>query len=126
MSKPISRAAALLKLETSLPRTKSLFLAGFNWPFKQRMISRFNDWLQPGFYLSSDLMRIGTFCSSLALIVLSLGGPLCSAFANEPTAFELIKEGNRHLGEEAKDQVTQIRSAKSIGTLTPNIWYVIY
>src|SRR5947208_11995644 len=49
-----------------------------------------------------------------------------SGSAGEPTAFELIKEGNRHVGEEAKDKVVQIRSEKSIGTLTPTIWYVVY
>ena len=47
-------------------------------------------------------------------------------FAAEPTAFELIKEGNRHVGEEAKDRIVEIRSEKSIGSLTPNIWYVVY
>ena len=55
------------------------------------------------------------------LLLLSLNLP-----AGEPTAFALIKEGNRHVGEEAKDKVVQIRSEKSIGTLTPNIWYVVY
>jgi hypothetical protein len=49
-----------------------------------------------------------------------------AAFASELTAFQLIKEGNRHLGEEARDRVVQIRSEKSIGSLTPNIWYVVY
>ena len=58
-----------------------------------------------------------------ALIVLGLGPVLKAA---EPTAFELIKEGNRHVGEDAKDKVVQIRSEKSIGTLTPNIWYVVF
>jgi len=42
------------------------------------------------------------------------------------TAFQLVKEGNRHVGEDAKDKVVQIRSEKSLGTLTPNIWYVVY
>src|SRR6185295_7396753 len=46
--------------------------------------------------------------------------------AAEPTALELIKEGNRHVGEDAKDRVVEIRSEKSVGTLTPNIWYVVY
>jgi hypothetical protein len=46
--------------------------------------------------------------------------------AGEPTAFDLVKEGNRHLGEDAKDRVVQIRSEKSVGTLTPNIWWVVY
>jgi hypothetical protein len=46
--------------------------------------------------------------------------------AADATAFELIKEGNRYVGEQAKDKVVQIRSEKSIGTLTPIIWYVVY
>jgi len=49
-----------------------------------------------------------------------------SLHADEPTAFELVKEGNRHIGEEAKDHVVQIRSDKSIGTLVPNIWFLSY
>ena len=48
------------------------------------------------------------------------------AFAGEPSAFELIKEGNRHVGEDAKGRVVQIRSEKSIGTLTPNTWFIVY
>jgi hypothetical protein len=46
--------------------------------------------------------------------------------AKEPTAFDLIKEGNRHVGEDAKDKIVQIRSEKSIGSLQPNIWYVVF
>jgi hypothetical protein len=49
-----------------------------------------------------------------------------TARAAEPTAFELIKEGNRYVGEDAKDKVVQIRSEKSVGGLTPNIWFVVY
>jgi hypothetical protein len=45
--------------------------------------------------------------------------------AADLTAFELIKEANRYVGEQAKDKVVQIRSEKSIGTLTPNVWYVV-
>jgi len=48
------------------------------------------------------------------------------ARAGEPTAFELIKEGNRYVGEDSKDKVVQIRSEKSIGGLSPSIWYVVY
>jgi hypothetical protein len=49
-----------------------------------------------------------------------------AALSSELSAFQLIKEGNRHLGEEARDRVVQIRSEKSVGSLTPNIWYVVY
>ncbi len=49
-----------------------------------------------------------------------------NASAGEPTAFDLIKEGNRYIGEQAKDKVVQIRSEKSVGSLNPNIWYIVY
>ena len=49
-----------------------------------------------------------------------------AASGAEPTAFELIKEGNRSLGEQSKDKVLDIHSDKSIASLTPNIWYVAY
>jgi len=52
-------------------------------------------------------------------------GLFTAARAGEPTAFELIKEANRYVGEQAKDKVVQVRSEKSIGTLTPNIWFVV-
>ena len=48
------------------------------------------------------------------------------AAAKEPTAFELAKEGNRYVGEQSKDQIVQIRSEKSVGSLTPDMWYVVY
>lgn len=69
-----------------------------------------------------------TFLSLLAIcgaVLLSASNPVIAADPDS-TAFELIKEGNRHLGEEAKDRVVQIRSEKSIGSLTPNIWYIVY
>ena len=49
-----------------------------------------------------------------------------TALAADPTAFELAKLGNQYVGVESKDQVVQIRSEKSAGTLVPNIWYVVY
>ena len=49
-----------------------------------------------------------------------------AALAADPTAFELINLGNQYVGVQSKDQVVQIRSEKSVGTLTPNIWYVVY
>src|SRR5207245_369927 len=51
---------------------------------------------------------------------------LAQSLASEPTAFALIKEGNRHVGELAKDKVVQIRSDKSVGSLTPAIWWIVY
>src|SRR5689334_1272576 len=54
------------------------------------------------------------------------GAILTSVKAAEPTALQLAKEGNRYIGEQSKDKVVQIRSEKSIGSLVPNIWFVVY
>jgi len=48
-----------------------------------------------------------------------------SARGAETTAFELAKEANRYVGEQAKDKIVQIRSEKSVGSMAPNIWYVV-
>ena len=61
--------------------------------------------------------------SCVALLALAMAG---AALANELTAFDLVKEGDRYIGEQSKDKVVQIRSERSAGTLTPNIWYVVY
>jgi hypothetical protein len=62
-----------------------------------------------------------TFSTVLGAVTLAL-----SAYGGEATAFELIKEANRYVGEQAKDKVVQLRSEKSVGTLNPNIWYVVF
>ena len=49
-----------------------------------------------------------------------------AAQAGDATAFDLIKEGNRYVGEDSKDKVTQIRSEKSVGGMVPTIWFVVY
>lgn len=59
----------------------------------------------------------------LAALLASTAG---AVRAGELTAFQLIHEGDRYVGEEAKDQVVQIRSEKSIGSLTPNIWFIVF
>lgn len=59
------------------------------------------------------------------MVVLALVVTGCSP-PNEVTALSLVKEANRHVGEQIKDHVVQIRSEKSIGTLIPNIWYVVF
>ncbi len=71
-------------------------------------------------------MKTRSILRGLSPIILSFAVLSHPGAAAEPTAFELIKEGNRHVGEEAKDKVVQIRSEKSIGTLTPTYWYVVY
>lgn len=48
-----------------------------------------------------------------------------AVLAGEATAFELAKEADRYVGEDAKGKVVQIRSEKSVGSMTPTIWYVV-
>jgi len=61
-----------------------------------------------------------------------LAAAICAAgmtqFAHsaDMTAYQLIKEGNRYVGEDSKDQVVQIRSDKSIGSMNPVVWYVVF
>ena len=62
----------------------------------------------------------------LMAALLAVCGLSQTVSAAEPTAFQLIKEGDRHVGEDAKGRVSQIRSEKSVGGLTPNIWHVVY
>ncbi len=62
-----------------------------------------------------------------------LRGGLCflllrawAASGAEPTAFDLIKEGNKYLGKQSQDKVMRVRSEKSSLSLTPSVWYVAY
>lgn len=48
------------------------------------------------------------------------------ALAAGPTAFQLAKLGDDYVGVQSKDKVVQIRSDKSLASLTPDIWYVVY
>ena len=75
--------------------------------------------------LAAMKRNIRNIIGSLVLVGLC-AVPWQRAAAAEITAFELIKEGNRHVGEVAKDKVVQVRSEKSLGTMTPNIWFVVY
>ena len=71
--------------------------------------------------MKKNILNLFALCGAATI----LATPLLATGA-EPTAFDLIKEGNRHVGEESKDKVVQIRSEKSVGTLVPNIWYIVY
>jgi hypothetical protein len=48
------------------------------------------------------------------------------ARAGDPTAFDLAKKGNEYVGAQSKGKIVEIRSEKSVASMTPNIWYVVY
>lgn len=54
-------------------------------------------------------------------------GILGQSAAGDSTAFDLIKEGDKYVGEQARDRVVQIRSEKSVGGLTPTFctWFIM-
>ena len=70
------------------------------------------------------MTKTNSIRNALAVLAFALLPGLVSA--KELTAFDLIKEGNRYVGEHSKDKIVQIRSEKSIGSLTPTIWFVVY
>jgi len=70
--------------------------------------------------------KLTTIQQGVCALVLGLVTLSPAACAKDMTAFEMAKEGNRYIGEQAKDKVVQIRSEKSIASLTPDIWYVVY
>lgn len=72
------------------------------------------------------LMKIGINKAGLTLLTLLAIGAASVLRGAEPTAFALAKEGNRYIGEQSKDKLVQIRSEKSVGSLTPKVWYVVY
>src|SRR5258706_4180896 len=48
------------------------------------------------------------------------------ALADGPTSCRLVKLSNDYVGVQSKDKVVQIRSERSMASLTPDIWYVVY
>lgn len=70
---------------------------------------------------ASSSRHFGFFLATVAVAFSTL-----TAVAKDQTAYDLAKEGNRYVGEQAKDKIVQIRSEKSMGSTTPNIWFVVY
>jgi hypothetical protein len=70
--------------------------------------------------------KLSTIHGGVCALVLGLVANSPAAWAKDMTAFELAKEGNRYIGEQSKDKIVQIRSEKSIASLMPDIWYVVY
>lgn len=44
----------------------------------------------------------------------------------EPTALDLIKRGNDYVGMPSRDKVVKVYSERSVASLEPNIWHVVY
>jgi hypothetical protein len=63
--------------------------------------------------------------SSIVVLGAALAA-LSQSAAGDSTAFDLVKEGDKYVGQQAKDRIVQIRSEKSVGSLMPSIWYVVY
>lgn len=64
-------------------------------------------------------------CAWLAVALL-LAGAFSSLAGQEPTAFQIAKDGNQFVGDPSRDKVLEIYSDKSIAGITPSIWTVAY
>jgi hypothetical protein len=60
------------------------------------------------------------------MITVAMAMAVQGAMANLPTAFDLLKSGDQYVGVQSKGKIVQIRSDKSVGGLTPQVWYVVY
>jgi hypothetical protein len=76
--------------------------------------------------LTAILTPIPRNLQTLAALAIGLFIVSPTAGARDWTAFELVKEGNRYVGEQSKNKVVQIRSEKSVASLTPDIWFIVY
>ena len=68
-------------------------------------------------------LKLNRVVGLLALVALGFAR---SASAADPTALELVKLGNDYVGKDSKNQIVQIRSEKSVASMTPAIWYIVY
>ena len=68
--------------------------------------------------------HLSRLTSVLVAVAFALGVSCVSAIA-EPTAFDLAKDGNHYVGD-GVDKAVRFRSEKSVGSVTPNIWYIVY
>jgi hypothetical protein len=66
------------------------------------------------------------FKGTVVLATIALCAFAQSASADEATGLSLIKDANEYVGKDVRDKVVQIRSEKSIASLQPNIWYVVF
>ena len=61
---------------------------------------------------------------------LVLGAVLALATAQlasaQPTALDLLKQGDNYVGVQSKDKILEIFSEKSVAGLEPNVWHVVY
>ena len=61
-----------------------------------------------------------------SLMILCLAGFASLAALADPTAYQLAKLADQYVGVQSKDKVVQIRSEKSLASLTPDIWYIVF
>lgn len=75
-------------------------------------------------YNSRMKIRNRSWKTGLSLLALTLVGQV--VLAGEPQALDLIPQANDYVGKNVRDKVVGVRSEKSVASITPNIWYVVY
>ena len=72
--------------------------------------------------MKTNTIPVTIRCACLAIVLLAAA----SQAAHELTALDLATEGNRFVGEQSKDKIVQIRSEKSVNSLSPVVWNIVY
>ena len=118
----ITQSSLRFKFTLKVFPSKSNMATGARRPGSKRCIASL-----PRFTILWRMQQTVRFISTgfMAAALITFASSV-SARGGDATAFSLIKEGNRYVGEQAKDRVVQIRSEKSVGSTTPNIWYVVF
>ena len=82
----------------------------------------------PGGVFYTPRMKITTtlFSRSSLIAAFVICGLCRAGFAEDRTAFSLIKDANDYVGKDTRDQIIGFRSEKSVAGLSPNIWYVVF
>lgn len=63
---------------------------------------------------------------AVVLAALACSGLVRAVADDQPQALSLIKDANEYVGKDVRDKVVGLRSEKSVASITPNIWYVVY
>lgn len=56
----------------------------------------------------------------------ALGLAASHAALAQTTAMQLVKKGDQYVGVQSKDKVIEIYSDRSVASIQPNIWHVVY
>jgi hypothetical protein len=61
-----------------------------------------------------------------AVLGIALGLAATSVAVADPTALNLVRSGDNYIGVQSRDKILEVYSEKSVASIEPNIWHVLY